>query len=134
MIFKFAGTISRKNIKIAVALILSNLFFFVLFGGPDKEEIQVKNAHPGHVEVQIRAELLTPFHLGKKVALLHRTQRRVLEGMLEAAANEDGKFTVWVKEAEAPLLFQFEGWEIAPHIKGLQFKTANKGEGHEIRY
>lgn len=122
--------------KLGIALILSNIFFFVLFSG----DSEVKKASPdgvpeGWVEVHLNAELYTPFQMGKKVLLVHRSGRKKLEGVLQAPMKEElGKITVLVKEEEAHALFHFERWEILPYLKHLTFSSVKKDASHEIRY
>lgn len=141
MISEKLGTILKKNtktkwIKIGIALVLSNIFFFMLFSG-DSEVKQVESSGipSGWVEVQLSAELLTPFHSGKKVLLVHRNARKKLEGVLQdTGAGELGKITVLVKETEANALFQHETWEVLPYLKNLTFAQVRKEHSHEIRY
>lgn len=130
------GTLLKKNtkIKLALALILSNLFFFLLFGG--SSEVKQETGIPvGWVEVQLQADLLTPFHFGKKVLIIHRNGRKKIEGVLQATpVDQLGKLTVLVKEDEAHALFQHETWEVLPYLKNLTFAYARKEQSHEIRY
>lgn len=141
MTSNIAGNNSKKNIKskawwlkLALSLVLSNIFFFILFSGNEKK--QDKNSIPeGWVELQVRAELLTPFHSGKKVLLLHRIAGKQVEAMLENSPIEpEGRFTVLVKETQAEVLLKYESWEIVPFLKSLNFKSSARGETHEIRY
>lgn len=141
MISKIAGTISKKNTKtklwwskLAVALIISNIFFFLLFSGSEKE-VAPSGVPAGWVEIHVKAELLTPFHSGKKVLLLHRIGRKRVEAMLETSPQEpEGRFTVLVKESEANALLQHESWEIVPFLKTISFAPRATGVSHEIRY
>ena len=121
-------------IKLGIALIISNVFFFVLFS--KTETNQASSSIPaGWVEIQVRGELLTPFHSGKKVLLLHRQGRKRIEAMLENLPSEpEGRFTVLVKESEAESLLRYETWEIVPFLKMLSFARFKKGVEHEIRY
>lgn len=141
MISNKLGTILKKNtktkvwwVKLAVALILSNIFFFTLFGSDS--EVKQEGAIPeGWVEVQLNAELLTPFHSGKKVLIIHRLGRKKLEGVLQATGTQElGKITLLVKESEAHALFQYETWEVLPYLKQMNFAATKKEESHEIRY
>lgn len=139
MISEKIGTILKKNtktkaLKIATAIILSNVFFFMLFSG-DSEVKQETGTPSGWVEVQLNAELLTPFHSGKKVLIVHRIGRKKLEGVLQnAGAGELGKITVLVREEEANALFHHETWEVLPYLKNLTFAQVRKEVSHEIRY
>jgi hypothetical protein len=135
------GTLLKKNtktkvwwMKLGIALVISNLFFFLLFSGDSdvKQESLPSGIPQGWVEVQLNAELMTPFHSGKKVLLIHRIGRKKLEGVLQA--DQLGKITVLVKEAEAEKLFQHESWEILPYLKNLNFASVRKEASHEIRY
>ncbi len=141
MISKLIGRILNQNtrtkiwwMKLGIALLLSNIFFFVLFTG--NEAPKVAQATPeGWVEIQIKAELLTPFHSGKKVLLLHRNSRKHLEAMLEKSPLEpEGRFTVLVKESQAQALLSYDSWEIIPFLKTLNFAPISKGAAHEIHY
>ncbi len=142
MLSKIAGNISKQNTKtkvwwakLAVAIVISNIFFFMLFSGSETENPEVSTIPEGWVEIQVRAELLTPFHSGKKVLLLHRNGRKRVEAMLETSPQEpEGRFTVLVKESEAPALLQHESWEIVPFLKTLTFSRIATGVSHEIRY
>ncbi len=129
---KFDTKNKVRFFKIGAAFILSNIFFFLLFSGEDD-----KKSPPtpeGWVEVQLEAQLLTPFHSGKKVLLLNRSGRRKLEGVLQAQSVQDLKLTILVREAEAHELFQFERWEILPFLKHMNFATIKREQSHEIRY
>lgn len=139
MNFKFSGITSSKStrdklLKLIVAILLSNVFFFLLFF---KNETPSKDPHhlpDGWVEVQLRAELLTPFQNGKKVLLVNRGVRQKLTGMLKEAQDPEGKITIMVKEAEADRLFMHEHWEVLPFLNNLSFPGPQKGVSHEIRY
>lgn len=139
MISKAAGTILKKNtktkdwwLKLAVALILSNVFFFLLFSEEAPQEISPV-ATAGWVEVQLRADLMTPFQKGKKILLVHRSGGQRIEGMLKNAIDLEGRLTILVKENEAAPLFLKQSWEILPYIANLKIPPL-KGEMHEIRY
>jgi hypothetical protein len=142
MISKLAGIISGKNTKtklwwtkLAVALVISNVFFFLLFGGDNTSSAETMSMPMGWVEVQLEARLHTPFQNGKKVLLMTRSGRKKIQGVLQEGGNElDQRITVLVAEDEAALLFQHENWEILPLIQNLHFKTATQRENHEIRY
>ena len=141
MISKIAGTISKQNtktklwwMKLGIAIVISNIFFFLLFSGSEKEATQ-SSIPEGWVEIQVRAELLTTFHSGKKVLLLHRLGRKRVEAMLETSPLEpEGRYTVLVKETEAEALLQHESWEIVPFLKTLSFAPLSRGAVHEIQY
>lgn len=143
MTFEKLGTLFKKNtrnkvwwVKLAVSLILSNIFFFILFSSDSEvKQVTTEGIPQGWVEVQLTAELMTPFHMGKKVLLVHRNGRKKLEGVLQAPeADQLGKITVLVKETEAHALFQHESWEILPYLKHLTFASVKKDPSHEIRY
>ena len=142
MISKIAGTILKKDtktkvwwMKLGVAIILSNIFFFILFSGSETQATATSSIPEGWVEMQVRAELLTTFQSGKKVLLLHRNGRKKVEAMLETSPLEpEGRFTVLVKETEAEALLKFESWEIVPFLKTLTFAPLSRGAQHEITY
>lgn len=140
MILQKVGNVLKKDtktkvwwMKLGICLILSNVFFFLLFSGDS--EVKQESTLPGWVEVQLEAQLLTPFQSGKKVLLVQRTARKKLEGVLQASGkDEPGKITVLVKEAEAQALFHYETWEVLPFLKHLTFASIKKESSHEIRY
>lgn len=142
MISKIAGILSAKNtktktwwLKLGAAIILSNVFFFLLFGGDNTSSADTHVMPVGWVEVQLEARMHTPFQNGKKVLLVSRPGRKKITGMLNQSGNElDPRITVLVKEDEAALLFQFDHWEVLPLIQNLHFKTITQRENHEIRY
>lgn len=141
MISKNLGTIFKKNTKtkiwwskLGIALVISNIFFFLLFGG-SSEAVQEKTIPVGWVEVQVNASLLTPFLPGKRVLLLQRQNSKKLEGILLHEVPEQlGRITLLVKEDEASTLFQYENWEVLPYLKNLHFTANTKERSHEIRY
>ncbi|WPU64237.1 hypothetical protein [Peredibacter starrii] len=130
-----AGINWKKStkIKLGIALVISNVFFFLLFGNNSEVKPESSGVPAGWVEIQLSAELFTPFHSGKKVLLVNRIGRKKLEGVLQTPATE-GRMTVLVKETEAHALFQHETWEVLPFLKNLNFASVKKGESHEIRY
>lgn len=142
MISRIAGTLLNKNTKtkiwwakLAVAIVISNIFFFLLFSGSETSPVISKGVPDGWVEMQIRADLLTPFHSGKKVLLIQRQARKQLEAMLDTATTDpEMRYTILVKESEAEILLKHDGWEIVPFLKKLTFAPISKGTEHEIRY
>lgn len=142
MISKIAGKSLKSDTKtklwwakLAIALVFSNIFFFLLFSGNETSAITESKVPEGWVEIHVRAELLTPFQSGKKVLLLQRNARKRVEAMLESSPVEpEGHFTVLVKESEADALLKYESWEIVPFLKTLTFSPLARGESHEIRY
>lgn len=140
MISRIVGTILKKNTKtkiwwakLSVALVLSNVLFFMIFSSPGPSTPQ-ETPREGQVEVQIKAELKTPFQRGKKVVLMNRSARIHLPGVLEGEIEAGEKINVWVNEAEAAQLFQYEEWEVLPYLPNFKFPTITRGEHHEIRY
>ena len=142
MISKIAGNILKRDsktkvwwMKLAIAIVLSNIFFFALFSGSETKVDAVSSIPEGWVEIQVRAELLTPFQSGKKVLLLQRSARKKVEAMLETSPLEpEGRFTVLVKETEVESLLKYDSWEIVPFLKTLTFAPLSRGLDHEIRY
>lgn len=142
MISKLAGILSAKNtktktwwLKLGFAIVLSNVFFFLLFGGDNTSSADTQFMPEGWVEVQLEARMHTPFQFGKKVLLVSRPARRKITGVLNRSGDElDQRVTVLVKEDEAALLFQNDSWEILPLIQNLHFRTFAQRENHEIRY
>lgn len=121
--------------KLAVALILSNVFFFYLCQGSSEEtETQESSVSlAGMVEIQIMAKLLTPYQTHKKVLLVNRAHRISVSGVLTSVSEND-QVTVAVNEEEANKVLQHDFWEVIPLIKNLTFKQTFKSEQHEIHY
>ena len=143
MILEKIGIPSNKNtknklwlLKISMALVASNLFFFLLFSGSSAKGESNQKTIPGSwVEVQLDAQLLTPFQTGKKVLIVQRDAGKKIEGVLQALSTEvPGRITVLVKESEASALFFHTAWEIFPFLRQFQFGKRIKGVTHEIRY
>ena len=141
MISKKLGTVIKENTriklwwsKLGIALIISNIFFFLLFGG-NSEAVQENTTPEGWVEVQVTASFSTPFQTGKRVLLINRQRREKLDAVLKMEVPEHpGKLTLLIKEKEASTLFRYENWEILPYIKDLPFTASTKEINHEIRY
>jgi hypothetical protein len=140
VISRIVGTFLKKNTKnklwwskLAIAIVVSNIFFFVLFTSTDPIASPA-GQREGLVEVQLRAEIMTPFQHGKKVILLNRKSKLRVEGVLKEDINAEEKFTIWVREERASVLFDYNDWEILPYLKNLAFPIMNRGKIYEIRY
>jgi hypothetical protein len=122
--------------KLGLSIVLSNLFFFFLFSStPESSDKTERIIPPEQVEVQIEAQLLTPFQTGKKILLVNRNKRIKIEGTMQNLHSEASeKITVLVREQEAATLFQHQNWEILPFIKNLTFILAKREPTHEILY
>jgi hypothetical protein len=137
------GTHLKKNIhlkvrafKIGLALILSNLFFYLLFASSEKPNHDaLALVPPGWVEVQIQAELSTPFQKGKKIILIHRRAGQKIVGLLNHYLPDQEKpLVVLVQEEHANKLLQKNDWEIVPYLKNLDLTIVKKDVSYEIRY
>ncbi len=123
-------------VKLGLALVVSNIFFYLLFGSPPQATpAPLQSPRSGWVEVQIEAELQTPFQVGKKVLIINRSQRLKVEGVLDGERHEEhNKLTFLVQEKDAPVLFLYRDWEIVPFLRNLTLTTFTKGRTHEISY
>ncbi len=123
-------------VKLGVSLVLSNLFFFLLFGGVQPvTPSPTKESRSGWISVQLEAELQTPFQTGKKVLLVNRARRIKVEGVLEGEHREGvEKLAFAVREKDAAVLFLHRNWEILPYLRDLTFTAARKEPTHEIYY
>lgn len=121
-----------RVIKFAVALLFSNLFFFLLFGenAPESEEPPMV---AGAVALHLEARVRTPLRPGMRVLIVNHARREKVEASYRSG-NEDGRVTVEVPEEEAPLLLRGSDWEILPLIRNLAFQNRPSGVSHEIRY
>lgn len=142
MLLERIGSILRKNsksklwwIKLGLSIIVSNIFFFILFSNPKGETRNQTTPHPEGVEVQVEALLLTPFQTGKKILVINRRKKIMIAGVLQTQYLEDPKkFTVLVNENEAGTIFHYSNWEILPYLKKFRFKESKKEKTHEIYY
>lgn len=142
MISNLVGSILKKNtktkvwwLKLGIALFLSNVFFSVLFSGEEKSVPQITSEIPqGWIEVQIRADLMTPFQDGKKILLMQRARRQLVEGKLKNPSDAEGRITILVRESEAQALFHHQEWEVLPYISNMKFPSVGHAPLHEIKY
>jgi hypothetical protein len=139
--FKLNGIFSSKDTqnriwwaKLATALVISNIFFFMIFSKNETAESHIQNPVSGMVEVQLRAELLTPFQSGKRVLLMQREARILLPAVLKGDVDPEGKITLEVTEKVAAPLFKFTSWEILPFVADFKIDQGRTYEGHEILY
>lgn len=123
--------IDQKKMKIFFALILSNVFFFILFSSKGDGE-SLPSLPLGRVEVKLAGISHTPFEAGKKILLIQKSSRLKLEGFF--VSENEHFFHVSVKDTEAHHLFKHESWEIIPYLPNLTFSQNIRGENHEILY
>lgn len=137
---KIAGENSKKStrtkvwwVKLSIAFILSNILFFLLFS---KSETTSSISRPkGYVELHLKARLLTPFQLRKRVLIIHRDKRIRVEAMLEKMQLEpEEQYTVSVREIDTETLLKNESWEIIPYLSRLTFTHHEGKPNHEIHY
>lgn len=141
MISKIIGGVLKTNtktkvwwMKLGLAIVISNIFFFMLFSGNETKATIEESVPEGWVEIQVRAEFLTTFQKGKKVLLVNRMHGKKVEGILQESSLEEGKHTLLVTDTDAPLFFHYENWEIFPYVKSLHLVSKRKEAAHEIRY
>ena len=140
MISKLAGMLSKSDTKtrtwwakLAVAIVVSNVLFFLLFSSSG--ETKTPPSKPvGAVELRLTAELLTSFEVGKRVLLIQRHRGLKVEGRLLAEASEQGKIIVEVREEDAGSLLHQDSWEVLPYLRHLTLTRPFVGAQHEIRY
>ncbi len=142
MILGKIGTVLKKNtpgkiwwLKSGIALFVSNIFFFMLFSKDQKNAQAPSIPFGSWVEVQLEAQLFTPFQNGKRVLIIQRKQQKKIEAVLKGSpVDETGRLTILVKEEEAASLFHYSSWEILPYLRHYTFAAIPKGEAHEISY
>ena len=139
MISRYVGILLKKNTKtrtwwakLAICIVLSNIFFFLLFGASESAPQPLPKTSDGVVEVQLSAQLLTPFQEGKKVLFVNRGARRRVEGVLKTAA--EAGVIASVNEKDALILLAEAHWEVLPYLKDFRFTEVRRGETYEIRY
>jgi hypothetical protein len=138
-IFKGAGMnwkrikFEPRQIKIGIALVVSNIFFFLLFSGGD--ETTVNTLIPGYVEIEVRGELSTSFAEGKKVSVINKRRTiKVDAQLLRYHSEPDSKVLLQVDEKDAHQLLAPDNWEIFPLLSTYQVALPLPKEAHEIRY
>ncbi len=120
--------------KLAMAMVLSNVFFFYLFSDTSSSEL-VPEITAGHVEIEIKGELHTSFQAGKKVMLLNKNRTQKIDAILMRTNPEpEPRHLLQVKEEETYKLINQDNWEILPYVKSLKLVKNSEKEGHEIRY
>jgi hypothetical protein len=130
--WKLATSDRPRLFKIGLALILSNIFFFLLIGGSHSETEEGAFV-PGTVAMHIEARVLTPLFPGKRILIVSHKLEKKIEGHY-LSSQEDGRVTVEVMEEDAEKLLRHSDWEILPPLKNLAFQIRKNGGGHEIHY
>lgn len=120
-------------LKLAASLMLSNIFFYLLFSSPEAKTPEA-SLPAGTVEVEVQGTLLTPFEERKHVLLYERARGLLIDGHLSRAPSEEGRLTVSVREDAAAVLLQHASWDILPYLKNFKRHRPAQGESHEIRY
>lgn len=142
------GTDSKKNIavtsaiskikiiKIVTALILSNIFFYMLFSPND--EVSELKTNRGGVEVIIEGKLMTSFEENKDVLLTQPNLGLKLKGKLLTNQNSETHYLVLVSEEDAQqILGRPLNWNILPYLKNFKLPTARRTHqeiDHEIHF
>lgn len=143
MNFKKIGIIFKKNtrpkvwwVKMGISLVISNVFFFLMFAPDSHEASKIKpNKSSGMVEVNVKAILHTPFQNRKRVILINRRSNKNLPAMLKAMnENSPEEVTVLIHESIAGELFRYHEWEIFPYLKKITLNQKKGKEIHEIHY
>jgi hypothetical protein len=140
VIFNNDGTDLKKKIKnktwwikLMLALITSNILFFLMFSGNSSND--TAGPADGEIEIEIKAEMLTPFRPGKRVLVLnHARNLKVEASLLTYNAEPESRVTLLVKEEDGHKLLDSNQWEILPYLKTLQIAQQTVREQHEIRY
>jgi len=130
------GAISKpKILKLIVAIILSNVFFFMLFSGTDEKTTTVKASG---IEIIIEGKLMTSFEENKEVLLTHPASGMKIKGRLLTHQNSDTHYLVLVSEEEAQsILNRASDWNILPYLKNFRLigpKKIAQEIDHEIHF
>jgi hypothetical protein len=145
MILKKIGIVLPKNtqakswwIKLGISIILSNIFFFLIFS-PEQKDQDRPISPQNWVDIQLDAEILTPLINGKKILLLNKKERKKIEGFLKTnEIDNTGKITVSVREEQAHEIITFQSWQILPFLRHHKFASSNEKRkrkpDHEIYY
>ncbi len=130
----------NKLIKFCLVLILSNIFFFMLFSSNDTNPVHDKKAG---VEVIIEGKLLTSFVEHKEVLLTHGLSGQKVKAILVMAqesqnGTEGAQYLVSSTEEDAlKILKHPSGWNILPYLKNYslhQTRRLNQEIDHEIHF
>jgi hypothetical protein len=118
-------------IKTGLALIMSNIFFYLLFIKSSTEEVAPL---AGEVEIELRAELYTSYSSHKKVTVMNKQRSIKVDGTLLSYSTEpESKVLIHVNEADAHLLITKDSWEVFPLLLNYKVSSPKRGQ-HEIRY
>ncbi|GEM_PF-1848935 len=132
---------AKKIIKIITAIILSNIFFFMLFSSPNVSKQKINSAD--EVEVIIEGELMTSFSEGKDVLLTQTGSgikvRAKLLTLPENQNLDDKKhYLVLTSIADAhKVLGRPLNWNILPYLKDFTLRTPKRQAqeiDHEIHF
>lgn len=135
------GIDSKKIIKLIVAIILSNIFFFMLFSSGEENNKNFQKSEG--VEVIIEAELMTSFTEGKEVLLTQKGSGLAIKAKLlnlpETQSLDDKKhYLVLTSETDAhKILGHPLNWNILPYLKDFTLSTPKRQLqeiDHEIHF
>lgn len=129
-----SATSKKPIIKLMMAFLLSNIFFFMLFS-EDKEK-KSPTERVG-IEIIIEGKLMTSFEKNKEVILSHQHAGIIKARLLEIQPMQDS-YLVLTTEAEAiKILARPVNWSILPYLKNYSMKTPSKPMqeiDHEIHF
>lgn len=135
MSLKLATKDKRWWFKLSIAIILSNILFFLFF---HENEVQGADMirHPDDVEIRIQADLFTSFSAGKKILIINREGRISRPGILiaEHIDEEIKSYTIQVDQKYVNELLNTSSLQILPYIREITFKPSPKRYDYEIRY
>ena len=130
----------NKIIKFCLVLILSNIFFFMLFSSDERAPVHGRKIG---VEIIIEGKLLTSFEEHKEVLLTHSPSgqkiRATLRSALESQSGTEGtQYLVSSSEEDALKILKYpSGWTILPYLKNYslhQPKRLIQEIDHEIHF
>lgn len=126
---------AQKILKLVIALILSNIFFFMLFSSD--ETSKVEKTYQG-VEVIIEGKLLTSFEENKEVLLTHPNSGLKIKARLLTHPDMQDHYLILAEESDAlKILARPLQWNILPYLKNYSLrspKQLTQEIDHEIHF
>jgi hypothetical protein len=124
-----------KIIKLVLALILSNIFFFMLFSA---DEAKTPEQSYQGVEIIIEGKLLTSFEKNKEVLLTHSNSGLKIKARLLSIQETQDHYLVLTQESDAiKILARPLHWNILPYLKNFTLSSPKQYVqeiDHEIHF
>jgi len=120
-------------IKLIAIIFLSNLFFFYACKD-EPQKISTHSTPHGWVEIQIHAEMLTPFKSGKKVILSDVEKNIYINALMQGQDKENQILHLMINETDLAKIASSQNWKLLPYSKIFRFKPTTRENNYEIYY